>query len=35
MLDLLPDLCDRFGQDVRWLPLTMHDYGAERFFMVK
>ncbi|MCG7587728.1 putative 4-hydroxy-4-methyl-2-oxoglutarate aldolase [Photobacterium sp. OFAV2-7] len=32
MLDLLPDLCDRFGQDVRWLPLTMHDYGGRKVF---
>jgi len=32
MLDLLPDLCDQYGQDVRWLPLTMLDYGGRKVF---
>lgn len=32
MLDLLPDLCDHYEQDVRWLPLTLHDYGGRSLF---
>lgn len=32
MKDLLPDLCDHYGQDVRWLPLSLHDYGGRAIF---
>ncbi|WP_299018965.1 putative 4-hydroxy-4-methyl-2-oxoglutarate aldolase [uncultured Photobacterium sp.] len=32
MLDLLPDLCDHYGPDVRWLPLAANDYGGRIIF---
>ncbi|MCD9552292.1 putative 4-hydroxy-4-methyl-2-oxoglutarate aldolase [Photobacterium carnosum] len=32
MKDLLPDLCDYYAQDIRLLPLTLHDYGCNSPF---
>lgn len=32
MNDLLPDLCDHYEQDVRWLPLVLNDYGGKKIF---
>lgn len=32
MKDLLPDLCDHYGEDVRWLPLVTNDYGGRTIF---
>ncbi|MDO6497846.1 putative 4-hydroxy-4-methyl-2-oxoglutarate aldolase [Photobacterium sanguinicancri] len=32
MKDLLPDLCDHYEQDVRWLPLSFVDYGGKSIF---
>lgn len=32
MKDLLPDLCDYYAQDIRFLPLTLHDYGCHAPF---
>ncbi|OAN14127.1 ribonuclease activity regulator protein RraA [Photobacterium jeanii] len=32
MKDLLPDLCDHYEQDVRWLPQTFVDYGGKSIF---
>lgn len=32
MKDLLPDLCDYYAQDIRFLPLNLSDYGNNRPF---
>ncbi|MCP4957495.1 putative 4-hydroxy-4-methyl-2-oxoglutarate aldolase [Photobacterium aquimaris] len=32
MKDLLPDLCDYYPQDIRFLPLTLLDYGCHTPF---
>ncbi|UTM56819.1 putative 4-hydroxy-4-methyl-2-oxoglutarate aldolase [Photobacterium sp. CCB-ST2H9] len=32
MKDLLPDLCDHYEQDVRWLPLQHRDFGGKPVF---
>ncbi len=32
MQDLTPDLCDNFEGEVRWLPLTMQDFGGRDIF---
>ncbi|KLV04389.1 ribonuclease activity regulator protein RraA [Photobacterium aquae] len=31
-LDITPDLCDHYEQEVRWLPLSMQDYGGRSVF---
>ncbi len=32
MKDLLPDLCDYYAQDIRFLPLTLYNYGCNAPF---
>lgn len=35
MKDLLPDLCDHYEDEVRWLPLAHRDFGGSLCFMAK